>query len=323
VAGDQSADDPAVHYRGHHRRGLAGRFKDFIRSSMLSGGKLGDIKLDLRDVTLCAADSANVSLTARALRLSMTQCDFADTILFSHAPVAGPFRTVEIGRLNSTPAYSTFVFKQLPALVETPYVLIVQWDGYIVDPTAWRSDFRKYDYIGARWLGETNRESVGNGGFSLRSRKFMVALAEPRFALDDTVNSDWQVCHALRPVLERDCGIRFATEAVADRFSYETIEPLAPTFGFHGMGNMWRHVDDAEMVQLVDDLAPYVTRTVQCARLLRMYFVQKRLDPLRALFGKMKTHIGSDGVRELIVKATGDDALALACVGFCVALSMR
>ncbi len=284
--------------------------------------KPGRRRLDLRDVTLCAADSANVTLTARALRLSSMQCDFADAILFSHAPVAGPFRTVEIARLDSTPAYSSFVFKELPTLVGTPYVLIVQWDGYVVDPTAWRPNFREYDYIGARWLGAANGGSVGNGGFSLRSRKFMSALAEPRFALDDTVNSDWYVCHTLRPVLERDCRIRFATEAVADRFSYENIEPVAPTFGFHGMGNMWRHVDDAEMVRLVDDLSPYVMRTVQCARLLRMYFVQKRLDPLRALYGKMKAHVGDDGIRQLIVKGGGDEGLALACVAFCAALSM-
>ena len=296
----------------------------FISSLTRSGErKLGKHRLDLRDVTLCAADSANVSLTARALRLSMAQCDFADAILFSHVPVSGPFRTVEIGRLASTPAYSTFVLKQLPRPVETPYVLIVQWDGYVVDPTAWRSEFREYDYIGARWAGVANGGSVGNGGFSMRSRKFMLALAEPRFALDDRVNGDWQVCHTLRPVLERHCGLRFATEAVADAFSYENIEPFAPTFGFHGMGNMWRHVDDAEMMRLVDDLAPYVMRTVHCVMLLKMYFVQKRLDPLRALYGKMKAHIGNDGIRELIAQQTGDERLARECVGFCGALAIR
>jgi hypothetical protein len=133
-------------------------------------------------VTLCAVDSAKVSLTARAVRLSMPQCDFADAILFSHAPAAGPFRTVEIGRLDSTPGYSTFVFKQLPALVATPYFLIVQWDGYVVDPTAWRSEFREYDHIGARWPHVTSgvrwqrrllapfaKIHVGAGGASLRA----------------------------------------------------------------------------------------------------------------------------------------------------------
>ena len=54
-----------------------------------------------------------------------------------------------------------------------------------------------------------------------------------------------------------------------------------------------------------------------------MYFVQKRLDPLRALYGKMATHIGSDGVRQLIAQQTGDERLALECVGFCGALSIR
>jgi hypothetical protein len=64
----------------------------------------------------------------------MAACDFADAILFSHVPVAGPFRAVEIDRLDSTAAYSNFVFKRLLKWIETPYVLIVQWDGYIVDP---------------------------------------------------------------------------------------------------------------------------------------------------------------------------------------------
>jgi hypothetical protein len=91
-------------------------------------------KPDLRGVTLCTADSANLTLTARALRLSMAACDFADAILFSHVPVAGPFRAVEIDRFDSTAAYSNFVFKRLLKWIETPYVLIVQWDGYIVDP---------------------------------------------------------------------------------------------------------------------------------------------------------------------------------------------
>jgi hypothetical protein len=288
---------------------------------MPSGGrKPGGGRLDLRDVTLCAADSANVSLTARALRLSMAKCDFADAILFSHAPITGPFRAVEIDRLDSTADYSDFVFKRLPVLVETPYVLIVQWDGYVVDPSAWRPVFREYDYIGARWRRVWGRMSVGNGGFSLRSRKFMAALSEPRFALDKSVNSDWFVCRTLRPALERDYGIRFATRRVADRFSHESIEPKKPSFGFHGMGNMWRHVDDAEMVGMVAELSPYVLRTAQCVRLLTEYFDRRRLDPLAALYSRMKADMGRDGARQLIEKRTRNEALARECVAFCEAL---
>jgi hypothetical protein len=274
-------------------------------------------KLDLRDVTLCAVDSVNVSATARALRLSMAQCDFGEAILFSHAPVAGPFRAVEIERLDSTAEYSNFLFKRLPAFVETPYALIVQWDGYVVDPAAWRPVFRKYDYIGARWPGAPRRKSVGNGGFSFNSRKFLKAMAEPRFVLDENINSDVYICRTLRPVLERDYGIRFATPRIADSFSYENFEPKEPSFGFHGMGNMWRHVDDAEMIGLIAELSPYVLRTGHCAQLIMEYFNQRRLEPLAAIYARIRAEMGSDGARQLIERYERNRALASDCIDFC------
>jgi hypothetical protein len=275
-------------------------------------------KLDLRDVTLCAIDSVNVSLTARALRLSMAQCDFGDAILFSHAPVTGPFRAVEIERLDSTAAYSNFLFKRMPALIETPYVLVVQWDGYVVDPSAWSPTFREYDYIGARWPQVTDGMDVGNGGFSLKSRKFLRAMAEPRFQLDDGINSDWFICRTLRPQLERDYGIRFAAPRVADRFSYEAIEPRRPSFGFHGLGNMWRHVDDAEMATLIAELSPYAFQTRQSAQLLIAYFRQQKLDLLAAIYGRMKAQLGEEGARKRIGISTRDKR---DCAALCEALS--
>lgn len=42
------------------------------------------MKVDLSDVTLCAADSANLQLTARAMHASMERCKFAEAVLFSH-----------------------------------------------------------------------------------------------------------------------------------------------------------------------------------------------------------------------------------------------
>jgi len=55
----------------------------------------------LPELTICAADSANPALAARALAISLERCDFGDAILFTDAPVAGPFRTVLIeGRVQ-------------------------------------------------------------------------------------------------------------------------------------------------------------------------------------------------------------------------------
>lgn len=275
------------------------------------------MKLDLKDVTICAVDSVNVALTARALHESMAQCDFADAILFSHAPVAGTFRMIAIDEVRSTAEYSNVVLKRLPALIETPFVLIVQWDGYVTNPAAWSPAFREYDYIGARWLGVTDGMSVGNGGFSLRSRRFLSAMSGPRFPIDKGVSEDWLFCRDYRPALEQEFGVRFATEEIADMFSYENIVPWKPPFGFHGMGNMCWHVEDAEMVELVDHVAPYVCRTHHYVQLLLEYFKLNKPDPLRALYSKLKAHVGGDEAVRLMEMVALNKRLVRRCVRMC------
>jgi len=225
------------------------------------------MKIDLTDVTVCAVDSANVRPAAMALNRSAARCRFADSVLFSHEPASGSFRTIRTDKIESTTAYSHFVFKRLPMVIETPFVLVVQWDGFVIDQSAWNPSFRNFDYIGARWPFVTDGMTVGNGGFSLLSRKFMSAMMEPRFPIRDGENSDWLICRKYRSQLETEFDIRFAPEAIADRFSYETLTareftaPRPPTFGFHGMGNMWRYLDDADMIALIDQVSPYVFQT--------------------------------------------------------------
>jgi len=283
------------------------------------------MRLDLRDVTICAVDSVNVELAARALNLSVAQCEFRDAILFSDAPVEGAFRAVEIDKIESTAAYSNFVFKRLPKLIETPFLLVVQWDGYVIDSGAWSPAFRDYDYIGAKWPGVTDGMSVGNGGFSLRSRKFMSALMADRFPLSSDANSDTIACRKYRPLLESDYDIRFAPESVADVFSYETTspseygKPWPRTFGFHGMGNMWRHVEDSELVELIDRLSPYVYSTHHYAKLILSYFLLENFELMSALYARMKAHAGSDAARDALQIAGGGDEGARRCVERCVA----
>src|SRR5258708_7374530 len=92
-----------------------------------------DQRLDLTDVTLCAADSAFVEWTARAFQRCMTQCDFGDVILFSHEPAPGPFRTVLIPPLRSIEYYSRFCLLEMGKHIETPFCLVVQWDSFVID----------------------------------------------------------------------------------------------------------------------------------------------------------------------------------------------
>src|ERR1700722_11668242 len=86
----------------------------------------------LANVTLCAASSVQMELTARALAISASQCEFGDAILFSDTPMQGAFRNVRIDRLTSQAAYSAFMLKGMAPHLRTPLVLVTQWDGYVV-----------------------------------------------------------------------------------------------------------------------------------------------------------------------------------------------
>ncbi|HVY20414.1 MAG TPA: DUF5672 family protein [Bauldia sp.] len=206
-------------------------------------------KLRLPDVTICAADSAFVDLTVRALMRSMDLCAFGDAILFSDVARAGPFRHVPIAPLRSIADYSRFVLRDLVDHVTTSHILVVQWDGYVVDPAAWKRAFLKYDYIGSVWLDQPEHLSVGNGGFSLRSRRLMQTVRQlPHLA---GYNEDVVIGRTYRAIMERDNGIRFAPSKIAGLFAHEyKIEAGVPTFGFHGVENLSRYTTDDELTDI-------------------------------------------------------------------------
>ncbi|MBR0712819.1 DUF5672 family protein [Bradyrhizobium liaoningense] len=281
-------------------------------------------KLDLTDVTICAIDSVNVLATAAALGRSIRSCAFGDAILFSHEQADGPFRCVKIAPVGSAAAYSEFLYKHMPRLIATPFVLVVQWDGFVIDPPAWRPDFRQYDYIGAPWPFVSDGLSVGNGGFSLQSQELLRAMLDDRFLLRKDVNSDWQVCRDFRTQLESEFGLRFASEVVAERFSYETLrvreftDARPPTFGFHGMGNMWRYVDDAEMIAMADRLSPHVFASHHYANLLVTYFLLGRYKTFAALYARLKMHLADDTaalIRKVVGETNHDVAALFAGLG--------
>jgi hypothetical protein len=91
---------------------------------------------------------------------------------------------------------------------------------------------------GNRFLA-LDKNRVGNGGFSLRSRKLLEATAAIDYdALDFPVKSeDIVVCHYLYDAM-RAQGIRFAPVELAASFSVETLHKRGTysALGFHGKG---------------------------------------------------------------------------------------
>ena len=131
---------------------------------------------------------------------------------------------------------------------------------------------------------------VGNGGFSLRSRRLLQALQDPRFAPVADVAEDELIGRVWRPVLEHEFGLRFAPDAVASRFAYERVLPAGPTFGFHGLFNLWRHMDDAELAAFADLLPDAVLAELAFAQLVAMCFLQGRQAGLAGLAGRWAAH---------------------------------
>lgn len=208
----------------------------------------------LPNVSLVAVSGIDPEGALKALRLSMRGMRYGEVVLISHRPPTSnledvTFRQCAPGDLASTdPAnkddYSYFMAYRLHEYVKGDFALIVHNDAYVLRPHKWEADFLKYDYIGAPWqpgvhfTPEGVNVRVGNGGFSLRSRRCLNILNELGIPFSDSgtgyFNEDGIICVHHRKALE-EAGIRFAPPDVAARFSHELDCPesvLFP-FGFH------------------------------------------------------------------------------------------
>lgn len=195
------------------------------------------IRLD--DVTMVAASSLAINATVSAFHRSLEQVQCAAVKFFTDAPLPkgsdARIERVPIPRLVSKAAYSDFILGELWRHVDTAHVLVIQWDGYVLDGRRWDPGFLKADYIGAPWPQFRDGMRVGNGGFSLRSTSLMRAvstIAEPGSGAEDVV-----IARLLRPRLEQR-GFRFADEDLARRFSFERTRRSGTEFGFHGVFNL-------------------------------------------------------------------------------------
>lgn len=208
-------------------------------------------RLPLAQVTLCAVDTRAPALAAQSLLRSMQQVDFARVILFTHAwlpaVVLPGIEIIDIEPITSGAEYSHFVMRQLPGFIRSSHVLVTQWDGFVVHPEAWTDEFLVHDYVGAVWPDEPESRCVGNGGFSLRSRRFLAAGLDPRIAQEHP--EDVVMCRSQRDFLQRTHGVSFAPPKLARRFAYENETPKGITFGFHGPYNLPGVLDEPTLAE--------------------------------------------------------------------------
>lgn len=208
----------------------------------------------LPKVTIVAVSGINTKGAIKALEISMEGIDFHEAVLISHHKPTNlntkitfkqckPTDLVSQDPKNSND-YSKFMLYDLGEYINSDFALIVHNNAFVVRPDKWEDEFLKYDYIGAPWpknvhfTSEGKNVRVGNGGFSLRSKKLLNALNELKLPLTDNgtgyFHEDGVICVYYRNRLEK-YGIKFAPVEVASKFAREKDceDSEAEPFGFH------------------------------------------------------------------------------------------
>jgi hypothetical protein len=222
--------------------------------------------LDFKNVTLIAVDNTHrIKNTIKAIYTCIEQANFGAVKLITSKEIIQQYEEEllkdnihmeeMVYPITNIVIYSHYFLYDLYRHVDTEFCLTIQDHGFIVNPDAWTDEFFEYDYIGAPWpvrddcfispFGEHMR--VGNGGFSLRTKKLLEVPLHIEIPFDvnkgdfykhfnhNCFNEDGNICIHNRHLYESQ-GCKFPSVELAARFSYESPVPenqgIIP-FGFH------------------------------------------------------------------------------------------
>ena len=240
-------------------------------------------KPHLRNVSLVCVETRHPALARFSLDRCLAAASFRECLLLTPQRFDLPdyIEQRTIAPIRSVEEYSAFMLDDFGRHFSGDYVLVVQWDSFILDGALWDPAFLDYDYIGAPWPHRP--VAVGNGGFSLRSRRLVDTLAQMQF---DTVHpEDRVICELRKDELERR-GIRFAPLDVATRFAMEMVRPVNPTFGFHGFDNFHLFLDDASLEQYLAMCSPATLCSPAGRQLVRRLYHSGRHAMAMRLLGR-------------------------------------
>ncbi len=210
-------------------------------------------KLKLPNVSLLAiAHKKDVDQTQISMKISSENIKFGAVKLLTSAQPKIKYPDIEYVPIKpmNLEEFNKTMIEDLHKHFETTHCLFVQADSFVVNYKLWKDEFLKYDYIGAPWSDElvinenlvlnVKKNPVGNGGFSLRSRKLLQTTAKIDYdSLKFPLKSeDVVVCHYLYDKMIEE-GVKFAPPKLASQFSIENVnnlygQNLDSVFGFHG-----------------------------------------------------------------------------------------
>ena len=204
--------------------------------------------IELPNVTLLCIDGVNPNQGIKAVKYSMRGINFAKSYILSHIkPDIIPADIIykQIPQLTHD-TYSGYVLQHLYKFFDTDFCLVINDDGFVINPELWSDEFLNYDYIGAPWRSHYPHARVGNGGFSLRSKKFINLCRQ----IPWNGEHEDAACCIFNKQFFLDNGCVYAPLDIAMKFSLESKIPecqdynLDKTFGFHGKGVVYDVFED-------------------------------------------------------------------------------
>jgi hypothetical protein len=206
--------------------------------------------INLTNITLVALTSVRIPQTIKALEYSSKEINFGSIKLLSDIKPENLPKNIQhefTEKSSNIDEWNYNIIYNLPKHIETEFALLIHDNGFVVNPSSWKDEFFKYDYIGAPWPMPSDNFSyrdiegniirVGNS-VSLRSKKLLEVPLKynlqwvPFYGF---TNEDGFICVNYRHVYLKD-GCKFADIDVAKYFSHETVIPeiqgIEP-FAFH------------------------------------------------------------------------------------------
>lgn len=224
--------------------------------------------INLPDVTLVIIGNVEMELTRRAIKATLEQIRPAAVHIWSdkwdqNTFIDAPVRLFPVG-IQSITDVEELLWREVPLHLTTSHMLMIQWDGWVIDGREWQEEFLQYDYIGAPWAWRAGNR-VGNGGFSLRSARLMREVA----SFDIIGPEDTALCRYYRSGLER-LGFTWAPEALANQFSRERVWTNRKTFGFHGSFNFPSVLSGMDLVDYVAAAGDYARTRIEWDQMMRV-----------------------------------------------------
>lgn len=211
-------------------------------------------KKQLPNVTLLAMSSVKIWDTVKALRHSMKKIEYGEVVLVSHSKpfyLSNKIHFKKTERINNIDDFNYKMVYDLGQYVDTDYVMIIHYDGFVVHPEEWRDEFLEYDYIGAPWpvnSGDDFKDSKGQvcrvgNSVSLRSKRLLEYPGKAEIPWEPLssgwFNEDTFLCCKHKNEMEQE-GMKWAPLEVAVCFSHETDLPEnegVTSFAFHKFWN--------------------------------------------------------------------------------------